>query len=333
MIETGLAANNEATLAWSVSLHKTMRSCQRRAAFIHVVASAVSNDGLRRRAYVAKQLQGVSNWQGHLVHDVLAHEFLAEIRAHRRPTVAYLVGAAERLMEDQLAFSRAHRYRASDLSKTQAGRAYCALAVHEQGQDLDPQAMASVRMTIRRSFEYLLSQTDFIQVLQNGRNHQSEVNLWFSLAGSNVRGTVDLIFTDALGFLRIVDWKIAGSLTSDYSHQLRLYGLGVLRSGRWPGVEATSIRLIEANLLQGRITGHPLNEELIRATEDYAYKGIVQLRELVGRGRYEDLRLDELDVATTPRMCSNCSLSDICIETLISAGRTKDAEVVQGTLL
>lgn len=336
MIEVAQAAltgTADRTHAWSISLHKTMRSCQRRAAFSYVVASPVAKDDLRRRAYLAKQLQEVSNWQGHLVHDVMANEFIAQIRANRRPSLAQLVDAADRLIDAQLAFSRAHRFRSRQVTKTEAGRAYCALALHERGEDLDAEALAKTRVTLREAFAFILGEADFMRCLRAGRNHQAEVTLWFLLGGSNVRATIDLIFSGQDGLLYIVDWKLARSLTSDYSHQLRLYALAAMHSGRWSNVDPASIRLMEANLLQRRIIHHSLTAEQLTATEDYAYRGIVELRELMGRGRYEDLHLDELDVATTPKMCSYCSFSDICIETLMAAGRAEDAKVVQGLLL
>ncbi|MDQ6876302.1 MAG: PD-(D/E)XK nuclease family protein [Candidatus Dormibacteraeota bacterium] len=310
-----------------------MRTCQRLFAFRHIVASATASAELRRRAYQAKQLQELSNWQGHLVHDILAHEFISEIKAHRRPALSYLNGAVRRLAEQQVVFSREHRYREPGMTKAAAGRSYCALTLHQRGEDIGPAQISETLELVGGCFEFLLSQTEFMSRLLTGRDHHSEVSLRFSLGDAWVKGTPDLVFLDAAGEIWIIDWKISNSLTSDYSHQLRLYGLAIVESRRWPAADVRSIRLIEANLLQRRLIEHPFSNELLDQTEDFAYRGITELRELVDGGHFEDLRLEELDVANRPTTCRYCNFSDLCIESLLAEGRAKEAEVIQGTLL
>jgi hypothetical protein len=325
---------SDESVQWSMSLHRSMRTCQRLFAFRHIVASSTAKDDLRRRAYQVKQRQEVSNWRGHLVHDVLAHEFISEVRRRRRPSLAYLSEASRRLAEEQVAFSRALRYREVGMSKASAGRSYCALTLHERGgDDLDTTLLSESLKVVEGCFAFLLLETDFMTRLLWGSEHQAELSIRFVLGNASVKATPDLVFIDQAGQIWIVDWKVSASLTADYSHQLRLYALAVIRSARWPGAAVGSIRLLEANLLQRRLIEHPLSGQLLEQTEDFAYRGITELRELVGSGRFEDLRLDELDVANRPTTCHYCSFSDLCIETLIAEGRAREAEVIQGTLL
>lgn len=309
-----------------------MRTCQRRFAFQHLVASGVANDGFRRRAYIAKQSQELAVWQGHVVHDVLANEFLTEIRRRRYPKLIDLTAAADRILEDQLSFSRGGHYHESGMSKAAAGRSYCVLSVHLRGGDVDAAALEDIRRSISSCFEFILDQREFVQLMLSSQDHQAELKLRFPVAGWPVRATLDLVFRAPTGQLWVVDWKVAKSLTSDYSHQLRLYALALIRSGRGAVKDFASIRLIEANLLQMQLRPHPLSEETLAQAEDYAFRGVIQLQELLSSESDQNALLDELDTANAPATCGYCPFSELCIEALVRAGRARDAEVVQGTL-
>jgi len=309
-----------------------MRTCQRRFAFQHLIASGVAKDDFRRRAYVAKQSQELSAWQGHIVHDVLAHEFVAEVRQGRYPQLDDLTSAANKLLKQQLEFSRSRRYEEMGVSKAAAERSYCVLSVHRQGGDIDADAIDDMRVAIGNCLGFILGQADFIRLLLRSQELQAESSLRFFVAEWPVRATLDLVFKDPKGQLWIVDWKIAKSLTSDYSHQLRLYALAVLRSGRWGTLNLNQIKLVEANLLQMRLTQHPLNEANLAQAEDFAFRGIVELRELVGSESDHSVLLDDLDTANSPATCGHCAFAELCIEALVKAGRNREAEVIQGTL-
>ena len=60
-----------------------MRRCQRLFVFGQVMASHNARDPLRHEAYLLKQLQSLSTWQGSVVHKVLATSVLADMRAGR----------------------------------------------------------------------------------------------------------------------------------------------------------------------------------------------------------------------------------------------------------
>src|SRR4051794_24761769 len=108
-------------MRWSYSAHTTLRRCQRQYIFGHMMAAHNAKDPLRREAYILKQLQQVSAWQGSVVHAVLASQFVPALRIGRAPRPSALCPAAIDLARRQFAFSAAKRYREPGLTKSAAG--------------------------------------------------------------------------------------------------------------------------------------------------------------------------------------------------------------------
>jgi hypothetical protein len=309
-----------------------MRRCQRLLVFAHIMASHNARDPQRREAYILKQLQPLSAWQGSLVHRVLATAFLADLRAARPIDPPALVEVALDLALRQFAFSAARRYREPGQTKRAAGDEYCALLEHEYGGDIGPQALRHVQATVRRCFENLASQTAFLARLYAGSQHAAEPSLTFRLNGATIAASPDLIFLRPDGRPTVVDWKIADSERSDYTRQLLIYALAVARSGYWPGVSAPAIELYEVNLLKNQIRQHPVTAERLAETEDFIYRSLVELETLVGDGRFAEVELDELEVAEKPATCAHCNFRLLCIRRLEEAGRWQAARTIQGRL-
>jgi PD-(D/E)XK nuclease superfamily len=319
-------------MKWSYSVHTAMRRCQRLLVFAHVMASHNARDPLRREAYVLKQLQHLSAWQGSLVHKVLATTFLDDLRAARPVNAPALAAAAQDVAQRQLAFSAARRYRQPGQTKRAAGDAYCALSEHELGWEITAEALRGVHATITRCFENLAAQTTFLARLYAGVEHVAEYPLSFRLNDATVAATPDLVFLRVDGQPTVVDWKVTESETNDYSRQVLIYALAVARCGHWPRVSTEAIELYEVNLLKNRIRQHPVTAERLDATEDFIYRSIMELETLVGDGRFGDLDLDEFEVAERPATCSHCNFRLLCIRQLEAMGRAAEAHLVQGRL-
>lgn len=319
-------------MRWSYSVHMAMRRCQRLLVFAHVMASHNARDPERREAYILKQLQHLSAWQGNLLHSVLATDFLADLRAARPLNPTALSEAALDLALRQLAFSAAGRYRQPGQTKRAAGDEYCALSAHEYGWEITPDTLREMYTHITRCFENLATQTQFLAHVYAGLEHVAEQPLTFRLNGATVAATPDLVFLRPEGQPTVVDWKVAESETSDYSRQVLIYALAVARSGHWPGVSAEAIELYEVNLLKNRIYQHPVTAERLEETEDFIYRSLVELDTLVGHGRFGDVDLDEFEVAEKPGTCSHCHFRSLCIRRLEATGRAAEAHMVQRRL-
>lgn len=155
-------------MRWSYSVHTIMRRCQRQVAFGSVVASGTANDPVRREAYILKQLQHLSAWQGSVVHSVLEIEFLEDLRAGRLYDAYGLTAAAQDLACRQFAFSAAGHYRRPKQTKRAAGREYCAHFEHERGLGVSDEQLATVHAAIARCFENLGTQGAFLAELAAG---------------------------------------------------------------------------------------------------------------------------------------------------------------------
>jgi hypothetical protein len=319
-------------MKWSYSVHTAMRRCQRLLVFAHVMASHNARDPVRREAYLLKQLQHLSAWQGSLVHKMLATVFLEDLHAGRPIDPAALAAAAWDLARRQLAFSAARRYRARGQTKREAGDEYCALFEHDHGGTITPEALQSVHANIARCFENLAAQKTFLAHLYAGFEHIAECPLSFRLNGVTIAATPDLVFWRPDGQPAVVDWKVSERETRDYSRQVLIYALAVARCGLWRGVSAEAIELYEVNLLKGQVRRHPVTTERLEETEDLIYQSTMELKTLVGDGKFRALDLDEFEVAARPATCFYCNFRSLCRLQLEATRRPAEAQIIQGRL-
>jgi hypothetical protein len=212
------------------------------------------------------------------------------------------------------------------------GPDYCALFEHEYGWPIGDAVLAETEATIAGCLGNLDRQSDFLASLTMGSNHWAEAPLSFRVNDVTVAATLDLVFLRPNGGITVVDWKIGRSDTSDYSRQLLVYALAVLRCGRWPQATAGTIELIEANLLKDAIHQHPVNQERLDDAEDFVYRSVMEMTALTGGDRFSELELDEYDVAARPTTCRYCKFGALCIERFEEAGRLVAAATVQGRL-
>lgn len=307
-----------------------MRRCQRQFGYRYIVA-AHGSSGRRREAYLLKQLQHFSAWQGSVVHEVLATELLQDLLAARKVSVPRLTSAAEDLAARQFAFSAAKRYREEGQSKRAAGDEFCALFEHEYGRPLPDQPLDGLHRTARKCFERLAAQREFVALLESGSEFESELTLNFRLDEATVAATFDLAFRTAGRRLAIIDWKVAASETSDYTRQLLLYALVAVRSGHWPALRVEDIDLYEANLIRDEVRTLKLTEGSLAQAEDFVYRGIIEMRALSEAADPDDL--SELGLAGSPMTCLHCNHAPMCVEDLAMEGHQLEAIAVQGHLL
>jgi len=91
---------------WSYTTHRESRRCQRLLVLGHSMASAVARDQDRREAYILKQLQSIEQWQGSVVHEVLATDLLTpRVLAPQSLRTDLLIRSACDLARRQFSFS------------------------------------------------------------------------------------------------------------------------------------------------------------------------------------------------------------------------------------
>jgi hypothetical protein len=301
---------------WSYSTHQMMRRCQLQLVFAQVLASHAAKQADRHEAYLLKQLQHLATWQGSVVHRVLATHYVPSLQRRQpvRPTT--LISTAVDLARRQFAFSAARRFREVGLTKTAAGEDYCALFEHEYGWPITEERLATMEATVANCLQHLDGQTTFLGLLAAASTYAAERPLHFRLDDTTARAVPDLVLTHRNGAITIVDWKIAASEASDYSRQLRLYALAVLRCGYWPRATLDAVTLIEANLLKNEIRTHEVSRELLDDAEDFAYRSTVELRALLDGLHPPDVDWDEFEVAQQPNTCRHCNFHALCLRCL-----------------
>ncbi len=240
--------------------------------------------------------------------------------------------AAQELAQRQFLFSVAKRYREPTQSKSAAGKEYCALFEHEYGWEISPEMLAEVHANLARCMHNLTTQEELLARLSEGVRHDAELRVSFLLDDTMVGAVLDLVVLSKDRHLTVVDWKIGEKTGNDYSRQLLLYALAVMRCGRWPGILPEAIELYEVNLLKNEVRHHPVTQERIDEAEDFVYRSIVALKALIGNGKFDDLDLAEFDVAGRPQTCFHCNFGLLCIRLLKSEGRATEAGMVQGRL-
>ena len=319
-------------LRWSYSTESVLRRCHRQVAFGQVVASHNARDPVRREAYIRRQLHSVESWQGSVVHQIMATDVLADLRAGRPIAPLALAAAAHDLAQRQFTFSAARRYREPGMTKAKAGDAYCALRARDEGVDVGMAPLRAVEENVVRCFTHLAGQTELLARLYAGYEHVAESRLSLRVGRATVAATPDLIVAGYDGALTVVDWKVSRGTISRYEPQLQLYALMALESGRWPRLTPERIALYEVNLLDNRVYQHAVTADELVATVTRMRAGVAELERVLGDGSYGRLDLAALNIAAEPTVCASCVFAPLCIDKLVEASRDVDAATVAARL-
>jgi hypothetical protein len=168
---------------------------------------------------------------------------------------------------------------------------------------------------ISNALAFLSRQDEFIGYLQAGGSHRFEEPLHFRVEGIELAAMaqVDVLFFRGLGQATIVDWKVGNSETADYTRQLQIYALALLRCGQWPALtDPEKIELFEANLLHQRVVQHRFTIEDIAAVEDFIFKSMVEMEAIAADLNYDSLSISDFDVANNPTNCAYCPFHSPC---------------------
>ncbi len=187
---------------------------------------------------------------------------------------------------------------------------------HEFDREISPEALAEAYTNISQCFEHLAEQTEFLQLLRRGTDHRAERPLHFQFNGVSVIAMPDLVFWLGRDTPVIVDWKIGRSESSDYSPQLYLYALALMRCGWWSHITPERIRLFEVNLAKNEVRRQEMTRQDVDDIEDLIYRSSVEQGTLIGSGKFESLSWDDLDVANSPNTCTYCNFRPLCTQRL-----------------
>ena len=298
---------------WSVSADGSFRKCQRQFFFGSIMASHNAKDLDRREAHLLKQLSGMAEWRGKLVHHAMQHFFVPGLKQGVVLSQQRLVDQTVALAREQYSFSEKRRYKENGLTKTAAGASFLALREHEYDVPIQPGQVEEVLEAVRKCYAFLYSKAEFLDGLRRAAWYCPELNIPFRIGDDAVRAMLDLAMGGRNGSskITIVDWKIGNSETSDYARQLRVYALAAL--SRWNDRRVEDLTLVEANLLQGKVIVHPVTEQELLDIEDFIYRSVSEMRRVADNPQYAPEDFENYDVARSPLSCEHCRFLRLCL--------------------
>lgn len=306
-------------MIWSFSNNRMFRRCPRQWFYKTVFAESRSRDEKRQEASLLGKLQTVSAWRGQIVDSVLSDFVVPELNAGRRPTLRATIAKARTLFETQKAFGLAHKIRAADFQKSQAGSEFAAFINVEYGEPIQVADFDQAWTDIENALRILWKNIELRAIVRDGERLIAQRMLLFDHFGGKVRALPDLIVFFKQRPPMIVDWKVHSFGTRDSGDQLTTYAIALSRitphvdfppsTRRW---KAEEIELIEAQLLVDSFRKHPLTPEAISQAEERIAEGI-QAMQLA----CEDLDLSscspqDFPTARNDQTCKSCCYRKIC---------------------
>ncbi|MEH2025200.1 PD-(D/E)XK nuclease family protein [Nostoc sp.] len=300
-------------MKWSISTHNCFRRCQKQYFFSQTMASHNAKDTLRREAFILKQLSSLDEWRGSLIHKALEEYLAPSLQQHQIISVNELIEQTISLAKKQFEFSKQKKYRDANMSKKAAGDSFLALRHHDYDIIIPQTFIDDLYKEIKQCYEYLYSQERFIQFLQRGNDYFTECLIQFNIHNCPVSAKLDLVMDYGKNKLCVIDWKISRSKTSDYSKQLNLYALAALNKWKWKKYNPEDLLLVEANIFQGKLTKHYVNEDSINTIDNFIYQSISQIKALSGDSKYNLDNLEDYDYANSHLSCEYCNFQQMCV--------------------
>ena len=297
---------------WSVSAHNCFRKCQRQYFFRHIMPHHNAKDEKRREAHLLRQFCSLDEWRGKLVHLALEKYFVPSLQEGNLISLDELMEQTWDLAEAQVQFSREKKYKQPDITKTKAGDLFLALKIDEYNINTGQEKFIQIADDIEKSYKFLYANSWLLNLLTNGDWYEAEPNLPFKFNQVTITAKLDLVMGYGDRKICVIDWKIGHSQTSDYSRQLYLYALAVIRNKRWSGYKLQDLLLIEANLLQNKFIKHAINISQELEIEDFLYRSISEIQAVTSDHKYNLDNLEDYEYANSPLSCEYCNFEQLC---------------------
>lgn len=298
---------------WSISAHNCFQRCQRQYFFRYIMAHHNAKDPKRREAYLRKQLSSLDAWKGRLVHLALEKYFIPSLQQGDTISCDELTQKTIVLGNQQFEFSQQKKYSQAGITKANSGDIYLALKLHEDKIELEKQDLETVFLEIKQCYQNLYAYQEFIDFLYNKADwHETEFRLFFRFNGVTILGQPDLLVGYQRNKICVIDWKTGKSKTSDYSTQLYLYALAVIKSQRWSNYNLQDLLLVEANLMQNKFEKRPIDKSQELEIKNFLSHSISDIQATTGNHQYNPNELKNYSYANNLRSCQYCNFRHLC---------------------
>lgn len=301
----------------------TLRTCERRWFFASIVAHPTANkEWIRREAHLLRQLVHPEAWAGRIIHSTLEDIVIPAVRrGGLLPSSAEIVTHARDLMQRQTKFSEKRLYRR--ISKSKAGRDFCALYAHEYGAGLTKAQRDEVEFRVTTALGNVSRVETLWPEVKTAQRLFIESSFRVRLDSAILEVKPDLIMVSA-GRIKIVDWKCWASLTADPSDQLRFYAHVLMKYWSSQRLRANDFDLIGVNLLNGSVTPVTCTEEHLDEADDRVSECIERTQSILQGRSWQDIGLRSLGAPRSPSTCEFCKFRGICRDAI---PQTKEEEL------
>lgn len=308
-------------MRWSVSTSKIFSQCQRKWYFSQVVASHGKGDPYRREIFLLKQLQSIHAWRGSLVDKVIDKKIVPEIKVKRIPSEDKVIEYASTLIERQIEFGKAQKFREPEMTKSKAGDIYAAFYDIEYNGNLDAEKLQEAVHEIKSSLSNLLNSNLLKEISEKNTCIISQRSLSYNFSDTNITCRPDLIVFYDSSPPMIVDWKVHAYATAEYWLQLGIYGyiFSLINPHRdFPSdyqkyaCNVENFDLIEYQLLKNRIRKYSLSEADVSEIEDYIFESVTRMNGSIDGKQYKEIDINQFQTAHSPNIFARCEFRKVC---------------------
>jgi PD-(D/E)XK nuclease superfamily len=312
-------------MMWSVSTGKMFERCQRQWFFKTQVANAKAKDTTRQHAYRLSKLQSISAWRGNVVDRVLSRDVLPAFEHGRPMTADKAIGSAMARFDKQLAIGRAHRLHEPGFKPSALGEDFVAFHSIEYEGCLSEAEVEQARNEVRRAIEAFFEMDELISWLRSADRLITQRALIFEHTDTCVRAVPDVIAFKAGEPPAIIDWKVHVFGRLDAWLQLAVYAAALTRCNPhkdFPIVAGqfreTDVKLLEVQLLTGKMRPHRLSEDYIACADAYIARSAEAMLLALGGVNGNAAHLPPTDFVATryASVCERCAYRSLCWETI-----------------
>jgi len=306
---------------WSNSAVNTLRECNRKYYFAHIMATHGRKNPLRRKAYELKSMQNLTMWKGSVLDKFMETILIPMIRDKQPLDFASLADQALELAKRQFNYSKQEVYTDACVSKTDAGADFCILDIHALGKEYTESEIFEAygmihSIVLNIPFIKMPDRQLLVDYLKKADALTPNVNNWIvHVEDAQVKPQIDLIVYQNWKPV-IMDWKLSSSFTSDYSNQLLVCGLTVYlkrleKKDKLP-YEYSEIKLFEVNLLQGTVIEHEFTEDRINRIIDDINLTSRDILLLTNGEEYHDIDIEDFELTDDENSCLFCNFRLLC---------------------
>lgn len=287
-----------------------LRVCERRWFLSSVVAHPTAKkERIRRDAHILRLLTTPPAWAGNIIHATLEDKILPAVRAGQNPDVTDALTYAHTLLERQAQFSQQRRYKA--ISKTKAGRDFCALFADEYGQGLTQDERTDTERRVTTALLNIPKMHSLWPVIHSASEYWIENSFRVRLDGAVLEAKPDLVLRSGRA-VTIVDWKSWTSLTADPGEQLHFYAHTLQHYWSRQSLRVGDFTLLGVNLLEGRIIPVHCTEPGLDAVDDRIFEFRERTDALLCGRSWSDVPLRALGAPRGADTCTYCKFVSIC---------------------